>query len=310
MNQNNNQDFDQLNSDCHTYVTDICHRYGVELTPRELNFIEVAFDKIQFSGEPFTRLDFLHIKPNNFSQLICRINKKLPLIEKMFSSSISFYSLNGCHLDKGVIEKRRGVDNLFINHRMEQLYNLCTKQPAQMHDIKLSSKTSQLYNNLLLQSDILPNPINKQFVIPILANHRFSTKAQISPNGRMDVHIGCTQLPISVNIHGFCELIEYIGQIKEYLSNIANSNFISQPAYDWIFEYYHFNRDSEALIDPTYRFSVGDHFNYFYIKKLENGKTIARIETKKTPKTRLIDEIDNIQKPKFQTATELLKNKK
>jgi hypothetical protein len=304
-NQNNHLVFDQLNSDCHRYVTDICHRYGVELTPRQLKFIEIAWDKLKFTCEPFSRFDFLHIKPNNFSQIISRINKKLPLIEKVISDYPSFYSLNGLHLDKNVIEKRTRVNNLFINHRMEQLYNLSTKQPAQIHDIKLSSMTSQLYDNLLLQPDISPNHTNKQFVIPILTNSRFSSKAQISPNGRMDLHIGCSQLPIHCTTLGFSELIEYIGQVKEYLKNRANSDFIYQPAYDWVFEYYHFNRDSEPLIDPTYRFSVGDHFNYFYIKKLDNGKIVAREETKKTPKTKVNDEIENILKPTFQKASEL-----
>lgn len=307
VNQNRNQIFTPLNSDCHQYVIDICHRYGVDFPPRQLKFIEVAYDKHKFAGEPFSRFDFPHLTRNNFSQMISRINKKLPLIEKMIDGYPPFYSLMGISFDKNVIENGTGVNTSFMNHRMEQLYMLATKQPPQMHDIKLSSKTSQLYENLLLQQDISPHPKNKQFIIPILSNPRFTSKAQISPTGRMDLHIGCSQNPLFCSIDGFSDLLEYIGEVKEFLKNRANSTFISQPGHDWIFEYYHFNRDSEPLIDPTCRFSVGDHFNYFYIKKLDNGKTVARVEGKPTPKTTVEQEIENILKPVYQKASGLQK---
>ena len=309
--------FGQLNSDCQSFVTNICHQYDVAFTPGQLKFIEIAFDKHQFSGECFSRHDFPHLDRNNFSQIVIRINKKIKLITKEIEGYPPLYSLKGVYLDQTVREKHTGVNDSFMNHRMEQLYMLATKQPPQMHDIKLSSKTSQLYQNLLLQPDISPHPKNKQFIIPILCNPRFDSKSQISPNGRMDLHIGCSQNPLFCSIEGFSELIEYIGEVKHFLSNRANSTFISEPAHAWIFEYYHFNRDSEPLVDKSCRFSIGNHTNYFYIKQFHNGEVKARFEEKRRRKTAVLQEQENILKQEipqepfksiFQKASELPKD--
>ena len=135
---------DQMNLDCHRFVTNICHQYDVAFTPGQLKFIEVAFDKHQFSGEYFSRHDFPHFNRNNFSQLIHRINKITELITKEIEGYPPFYSLKGVYLDQTVREKHTGVNDSFMNHRMEQLYMLPNKQPPQMHDIKLSPHTSNL----------------------------------------------------------------------------------------------------------------------------------------------------------------------
>lgn len=308
-NQNNTQVFDQLNSDCHRYVIDICHRYDVKLTPRELKFIEVAHSKHQLTGEYFSRSDFPYLNRNNFSQMIVRINRKLPLIKKEIPGNPPFYSLIGMYFDQNVIKKHTMVNTSFINQKLEQLYALAIKQPPFMHDIKLSSKTSQLYDKLL-QTGLTPHPNNKQFIIPILANSRFNSKAQISPSGRMDLHIGCSQLPLSCSIEGFSELIEYIGEVKHTLSILAKSTFISEPAHRWIFEYYHFNRDSEPIIDSSYKFSLGQHNQYFYIKQFDNGEIKGRYEEKRRPKTTILQEQENVLeslKPVYQKASELQK---
>jgi len=307
LNQNNTQIFDQLNSDCHRYVTDICHRCDIKFTPRQLKFIEVAHDKHQLTGEYFSRFDFPYLTRNNFSQMIVRINKKLPLIKKEISGKAPFYSLIGMYFDQNVTKEHTTVNTSFINQKIDSLYALAKKQPPFMHDIKLSSRTSQLYDNLL-QTGLTPNPYNKQFIIPILANPRFDSKAQISSNGRMDLHIGCSQLPIPCTVDGFAELIEYLGEVKHFLSNRANSNFISEPAHAWIFEYYHFNRDSEPIIDSSYKFSLGQHNQYFYIKQFDNGEIKGRYEEKRTPKTTILQEQENILKPVYEKASELQKD--
>lgn len=293
MNQNNHQISDQLNSDCHSYVTDIYHRYDVEFTPKQLKFIEVAYSKHQLTGEYFTRSDFPYLTRNNFSQMISRINKKVPLIKKEIEGYPPFYSLIGVYFDQNVTKKRTVGNTSFINQKIEHLYAQAITQPPFMHDIKLSSKTSQLYDNLI-QTGLTPHPNNKQFIIIILANPRFNSKAQISPSGRMDLHIGCSQLPLSCSIDGFAELIEYIGEVKHFLSLQANSTFICEPAHRWVFEYYHFNHDSEPIIDSSYKFSLGQHNQYFYIKKFDNGEIKGRYEEKRNPKTTILEEQENI----------------
>lgn len=131
----------------------------------------------------------------------------------------------------------------------------------------------------MIQIGLTPHPNNKQFIIPILANSRFNSKAQIPPNGRMDLHIGCSQLPLPCTIEGFTELIEYIGEVKQFLSIQAKSTFISEPAHRWIFEYYHFNRDSEPIIDSSYKFSLGQHNQYFTSNNSIMEK--SKVDTKK-----------------------------
>ena len=284
-----------LNSDCHTFVSDYCKRYNISFTPKELQFIEVAYDKHQLTGEYFSSSDFPYLTRNNFSQIIHRINKKTQLILKQISGRSPMFSLDGVYLDQTVREKRTGVNDAFINQKIERLYDLTTKQPAFMHDIKISSKTSQLYEKLL-QTGFTPHAQNKQFVIPIYANIRFNSKAQISPNGRIDLHIGCSQQPLSCSIEGFLELIEYVGETKHFLSTQAHSAFISEPAHNWIFEYYHFNRDSEPIVDSSYKFSIGQHNNYCYIKEFDNGTIKGRLEEKRIPKKSIKNEGNDILK--------------
>jgi len=279
----------QLNSDCHTFVTDFCKSYSITYPPSQLKFIQVAYDKHQLTGEYFLYSDFPYLTRNNFSQIIHRINKKAPLIAKEIDDNPPMFSLNGVHLDQSVREKHTGVNDTFINQKIEHLYALAMKQPPFMHDIKISSRTSQLYDKLL-QTGLTPNQKNKQFIIPILANNRFNSKAQISPNGRIDLHIGCSQLPLSCSIEGFAELMEYVGEVKHFLTIQAQSTFISEPAHRWIFEYYHFNRDTEPIVDSSYKFSLGQHNNYFYIKQFDNGEIKGRYEEKRTPKKSINEE--------------------
>lgn len=307
VDQNNNQVFNQLNSDCHTFVTDLCQRCSIRFTHVESKLIEVAYDKHRLTGEYFSYSDFPYLNRNNFSQIIHRINKKHDLIQKQINGKYPMFSLNGVYLEQTVRDRRTGVNSSFINQKLEQLYNLAKKQPAQMHNIHLSSKTSQLYDKLL-QIGLTPHPNNKQFLIPILANPRFDSKAHISSNGRMDLHIGCSQLPLFCSNEGFSELIEYIGEVKHFLSIQANSTFISEPAHRWIFEYYHFNRDSEPIIDSSYKFSLDQHSYYFYIKQFDNGEIKGRYEEKRKQKKNILEEQKNILeslKPGYRKASEL-----
>ncbi len=118
------------------------------------------------------------------------------------------------------------------------------------------------------------------------------------------------------SITGFSELTEHISEVKYYLSLLVKTAIIFEPAHNWIFEYYHFNRDSEPIIDRSYKFSLGQHNNYFYIKKFDNGQIKGRYEEKRTPKTTMLKEQENIiqeniQEPfkfVYRRASELLKD--
>ncbi len=188
-----NNSFTQLNPDCHTFVRDLCHTYNITFSPQELRFIEIAYDKLQLTGEYFSKSDFPILTANNFSQIIHRINKKINLITKEVHGKSPLFSLKGVHLDQSVRERHTGVNHSFINQKLEQLYSLAKKQPPFMHDIKLSSRTMHLYDTLLKRGTT-PHPSNKQFHITIkIPTCRFNSKVSLSPNGRIDLHIGCSQ---------------------------------------------------------------------------------------------------------------------
>jgi len=273
-------------------ITQIHNVRVKRLTPKQKQFVRISYDKHMLTGELFSEGDFPFLTNVNFRQKIYELKD---IIVKEIPGSPPLYRLKFIQLHKSITKKGTGVNSSFINQKLQQLYALAIKQPPQMHDIKLSSKTSQLYENLQLQPDIEPNKVNKQFLIPILANSRFDSKAQISPNGRMDVHIGCSQHPIDCSSEGFSELIEYIGEIKHFLRTRANSDFFSEPAHKWMFEYYHFNRDSEAIVNPEYKFSLGQHNNFLYIKKFDDGTIKVRYEKKKTPKKTISQEQQDLK---------------
>lgn len=205
------------------------------------------------------------------------------------------YSLKGYKLSKDVSQKGRGLDDTFINKKLEELYSLTNRQQDMMHDMHLYCKTSQLYDNVA-KTGLTPTKKNNQFVIPIPTDPRFSSKAIVSPNGRLDLYVGCSQNPLLCTHDGFSDLTEYIGTVKNYLESLSNSHFISSPARDWIFVYYHFNRDSEPIIDSQYRFSLGQHSKYFYVKEFDNGQVKYRNEEKRVPNRSLKEEQSDILK--------------
>jgi len=284
--------FLNTNPNYNELITQIHNVRVKRLTPKQKQFIQIAYEKHMLTGLLFSKGDFPYLSEGNFRQ---KIHELKDIIVKEIQGSPPFYRLIFIQLHKSITKKGTGIYTSFTNQKLQQLYALAIKQPPQMHDIQLSSITSQLYENLLLQPDIEPNKVNKQFLIPILANPRFDSKAHISPSGRLDVYIGCSQHPIDVSTNGFSELIEYIGEIKNFLSIRAKNRFVSEPAHKWMFERYHFNRDSEPIINPEYKFSLGQHNNFLYIKKFGDGTTKIRYEIKKTPKRNILQEQEDLK---------------
>ncbi len=284
--------FLKTNPNYNDLITLIHNVSGKRLTPKQEHFVSIAYDKHMLTGELFSKGDFPFLTNVNFRQ---KIHELKDIIVKEIPGTLPLYRLTFIQLHESITKKGTGVNTSFCNQKLQQLYALTIKQPPQMHDIQLSSMTSLLYDNLLLQPDIEPNKINKQFLIPILANPRFDSKAHISPSGRLDVYIGCSQHPIDVSTNGFSELIEHIGEIKHFLSIRAKNRFVSEPAHKWMFERYHFNRDSEPIINPEYKFTLGQHSNFLYIKKFGDGTTKIRYEIKKTPKRNILQEQEDLK---------------
>ncbi|NIP62172.1 MAG: hypothetical protein GWN01_16020 [Nitrosopumilaceae archaeon] len=219
----------------------------------------------------------------------------------------ALYRLKHFQLDKSVTKKGTGLKRK-LHPEFEKLLRDCKNQPPAMHDIQLSFQTSGLYESLLKQPDLKTTKKNKQFNITIPVNPRFEAKTIISRSGRVDLYIGCSQKPILIHPDSFAELTFFCGQMIQYLTIRANSEFIYQPVKEWIFERYHLNRDSEPIINPIWRYSIGalEQYSYFYIKEFEDGSIRARAENKLTPKTKHFQEYE--KSVNFVRASEMLKN--
>lgn len=260
----------------------------MRFTNQEKKIIETIYDVLQLTGYYASSHNFSYINRDNFFQIVSRICKKCNIIQKIQDGKVTMYSIKGVRFEKNVSQKGTGIDDSYIIKKLEQLYLLTKNQQPMMHDIHLTCMTLQLYDNLKKQS-ITPTKKN-QYVIPISVNPRFSSKAVISSNNRLDLYVGCSQVPIPCTWDGFSELIEHIAETRYYLKEIGHCDFISPPARDWRFVYYHFNRDSEPINDPEYRFSLGDHSKYCYIKEFDNGQVKARDEEKRVSEKTIRDE--------------------
>lgn len=264
--------------DCQTFVSNYCQMYNMCFAKNEYRVIQRIFDVLKLKGHYAVSSDFPDMSRDNFYQIVSRLCKKCNIIKKISDGKFTMYTIDGIDISKNVRQKGRRIDQSLIFNKIEQLYLLTKNQDSAMHDLRLYTHTSNLYSSLKKQR-ITPTKKN-QFVIPIGVNPRFVTKAIISPTDRLDLYIGCSQFPIPATFSGFSELTEHIAESRYYLKEIAHSDFISPPAREWIFEYYHFNRDSEPIHDPQYKFSLGQHSDYCYMKKFTDGTIRARYEKK------------------------------
>lgn len=264
--------------DCQTFVSNYCQMYNICFGKNEYRVIQRIFDVLKLRGHYAVNSDFPDMSRDNFYQIISRLCKKCNIVKKIPDGKFTMYTLDGIEVSKNVRQKGRGIDQSLIFNKIEQLYLLTKNQEPGLHNIHLNCKTSNLYSSLKKQ-EITPTKKN-QFVIPIGVNPRFASKAIISPNGRLDLYVGCSQFPIPATFSGFDELKEHVAECRLYLRGIAHSDFISPPAREWIFVCYHFNRDSEPIHDPQYRFSLGQHSDYCYIKTFDDGTVRARYENK------------------------------
>ena len=275
------------NQNCQTFVSNYCQTYNIRITKKENKVIQRIFDVLKYCGHYAVSSDFPDMNRDNFYQIVSRLCKKCNIVKRIQDGKTTMYSLDGFDFDKNVRQKGRDMDQSLIFNKLDQLYLLTKNQEPALHDIHLTTTTSNLYPSLKKQ-EITPTKKN-QFVIPIPVNPRFSTKATISPNDRLDLYVGCSQFPIPATSDGFSELTEHIANCKYYLKEIANSDFISPPAREWVFVYYHFNRDSEPIHDPQYRFSLGQHSDYSYMKTFDDGTIRARDEKKVVTEKSLAD---------------------
>lgn len=268
--------------ECHTFVTDLCHTYRIIPTPCKLKFLEKAFHINAIKQTYFTFRDFYPMTKANFRQMVCRLR---PAVIKEINSNPGFYRLEGIIVNSNVTRRSRGVPQIRdVDPDFVALIESCKEQPVMMHDLRISTKTKELYE-LLVKSRHTPNEQNKAITIQSNLNRDLRTTINIYRNGTAQIMIGCTHFPLPYSPTGFNELIFHLGRIFDDLALRANHDFIFQPISEWIVDYLHLNRDGVQIDVKKYNYTLTQLSNHsvFYIKKFPDGTIRPRYEEHKMP---------------------------
>ena len=165
-----------LNPNYNDFVTLVCNDIGRRITKAENNFLKVCYEKQTLQNELISTLDFPYYSNGYFRQFVFRL--KL-VFNVEINSKPRFYSLKYL---QPVTKRHTRVKQRQVSPDFEKLVRDAKNRPKQLHDIQLSFKTSNLYENLLKQPTdpnlLRYSYVNKQFLIPIPVDARFNTKAQ------------------------------------------------------------------------------------------------------------------------------------
>jgi len=241
--------------------------------------LQKCFDINVISGLPFTFLDF-GIKPNTFQK---RMERLSPFFESVIRSSLGFYKLRGIELHGYVTKNPMRVASNPIHPDFESILKKAQNQPLCMHDLRIETKISGLYENLI-NTGQKPHPKNKSFTLNLYAGERFAIKSNIYRTGTMQVMIGCSRQPLSYDLWGFLELSGLLGQSCNQLQIISGNSFEFQPIPNWRVTYLHINQDIE-ISGKRFSYCVHDLANHsvIYNKKFGSDLEKIRVEKHETP---------------------------
>jgi len=282
MNQVNT--FDQvlsLNPDCHKFVTNYCHREGIYPTPKQLNFIKKAYTINVVGGELWSYANFFPMSKANFRKTIQRLK---PIIEKVVSGIPSFYMLKGINMPYSVTKTHMGMTPRNVAPDFDKLLQNLKNQPPMMHDLRVHTRITGLYENILHNSDLKPNKQNQAFTIHVPINYKLSTTVNVYKD-TMQVMVGCSQQPLPYSISGFLELSSHLSAVCEYLKIKASHDFMHEPISNWTITYFHFNRDGITIQSPIFNYTITDLSSHsvFYLKRFDDGTVKPRYEEHLTP---------------------------
>gem|GEM_PF-1902438 len=282
------------------HLTNCANSLGRKLTKSEKEFLSRNYRINSISGRPFTYYD--HKPYMSQAQYRQHIHNLRPIIEIVNNTNPKQYKNKGLYLDEKLTEKYTDLSfDQLAYHSLDVILSLVKHEQVYMHDIRISCKTSDIYENLIKRGQT-PNPQNKMITIPISCNSSFNTKVNVTKNSII-VIIGCTHNPIEYSRAGILVLTEYLGEVIYHLKGLSNTEFLYEPVFNWQFEYFHLNRDSIEYDFPKgYVLNLIFGHAYLYKHDLPNGNAKLRLENKESPKTTILAET---QRPRFQRASEL-----
>jgi len=263
--------------ECHTFVTDLCHTYSIIPTPCKLRFLKKGFYINAIKQQYFTFCDFYPMSKSNFRQMVRRLR---PAVVTEINSNPAFYRLEGIIVNSNVTLRSRRVPQIRdVDPDFVALIESCKEQPVMMHDLRINTKTKDLYEPLVKKGHI-PNEKNKAITVKSFLNRNLSTTINIYRKDTVQIMIGCTHFPLPYSTTGFNELIFHLGRVFEELAFNASHDFIYQPIGEWIIDYVHLNRDGVQIDAKKFNYTISQLANHsvFYIKKFSNGVIRPRYE--------------------------------
>lgn len=280
-----------LNPSFDEYVTEICHgnhlSQPLRITKSQRKFLKKAYEINVIKHDLWSNSDFRPMTQFNFRKQLQRLR---PFVEKVIDSRPSFYKLKRVHMPHSVTKNPRGLDPRDVEPEFEKILAELKQQPPMMHDIRVGTRISGLYENLL-KRNIIPDPHNDSFSISLPVNSRFNVTANVYHES-MQVIIGCTHKPLPYDLNGFHELSALLGQVCYHLEIICDSDFIHQHIPEWKVQYLHLNKDGREVNGTRFSYSISDLSNHsvFYLKKFKDGTFKNRSETHEKP-NKTIEEI-------------------
>lgn len=267
-------------ANCHEYVTEYCHSYGVYPTKKKLKFVETAFEINAIQNELWSFMDFLPMKKDNYRKMLQRLK---PIVEKVVPTNPALYRLKGIQMED-VTKYHTGMKPRGISKDFEYMLRSLRNAIPMMHDLHLLVFVSGLWEKLKQNSNFTYNSRNKGYTIKLNFNRRFPTVINIYKN-KMQVMVGCTHQPLPYSVDGFLELSAHLGIVCDHLRHHVGYNFAHEPIPNWIVTYYHFNKDGLIIDSPVFNYTVTDLANHsvFYLKHFEDGTVRPRFEEHRTP---------------------------
>lgn len=279
-----------LNPSFNEWLTDVTNceiaTYRKPIHKSQKVFLKRCYEINVVKGFYFSKHDFTGMGDDNFRQYIHQLKN---YIVKAVDSRPAFYHL------KEII-----VDSLTVNHtgintiteEFEQILEELKQQPPELHDIRIETNTSLLYEGL--GKIRIPNGRNKaiHLPIPITVDTRFKTKVSVYPNGKLLVMLGCTRNPLPYSLLGFNELIVYLKDIVTHLMLYSQTDFSYPRPGLWKISAYHFNQDRKGIQSPMFKYQIEDLQNHsvFYTKPKEKTVRYEQRISFKEPKPTVEEE--------------------
>jgi hypothetical protein len=223
--------------------------------------------------------------------------KKEGKIELDCRSSIAFYTLKGYKFGNPI------TPNHTVVHT-DPLYKMLQNLPFDkqtIHDIRFKFEVPNISKILAVNPDFHKNKRSKDIMIPSWSKENAIIKIIIHQTDVVSVIIGCSLLPIPLDVNGIIRFFTLLIWAQTKLEALLNANgpygkHIILPDYkQWKITMWHFGRD--ALIEYS-----GDKFSItveqaehilarIYVKSI-NGKNRIRIERQDYPKKNVLDAIE------------------